>query len=176
VRELALSRGLPFRAMESMDLCFDLAGSVSSTGPGPLVDTGGRKLGEHSGVEGFTVGQRRGLGAFGRRLYTVSVDPGSNTVVAGGREELLSDGCHVTGCGWLPPSGCPGPGDFLVQTRHRLKPVAASLEPDPVGESFRARFSLPQEAVAPGQVCAVYLDDELLGGGFISSTFREDGT
>jgi tRNA-specific 2-thiouridylase len=176
VRALAESLGLPFRSRESMDLCFDLAGSVRGSGPGPLVDTGGRRLGEHRGFENFTVGQRSGLGAFGRRLYTVSLDPVSNTVVAGGREDLLSDGCEVTGCNWFLPSGSPGPGEYLVQTRHRRKPLPALIEPDPGTGTLRVRFSKPEEAVAPGQVCAVYLDDELLGGGFISSTFREDGT
>ena len=176
VRALADSLGLPFRSRESMDLCFDLTGSVQGSGPGPLVDTGGRRLGEHRGLENFTVGQRSGLGAFGRRLYTVCLDPASNTVVAGGREDLLSDGCDVTGCSWFMPSGSPAAGEYLVQTRHRRRPVQARIEPDNGTGSLRVRFSKPEEAVAPGQVCAVYLDDELLGGGFISSTFREDGT
>jgi tRNA-uridine 2-sulfurtransferase len=175
VRALAESLGLPFRTRESMDLCFDLPGSVRSSGPGPLLDTCGRKIGEHRGVENFTIGQRSGLGAFGRRLYTVSIDPGSNTVVAGGREDLLSDGCKVTGCNWYDPSGSPAAGEYLVQTRHRRIPVQAHIEPDHETGSLRIRFSRQEEAVAPGQVCAVYLDDELLGGGFISSTFREDG-
>lgn len=175
VREFALSRALPFRVRESMDLCFDLPALVRGSGPGPLVDPEGRRLGEHSGYERFTVGQRRGLGAFGKRLYTVSVDPSTHTVVAGPREALLSDGCSVEDCGWLSVSGPFPAADCLVQTRHRRRPVAATLEVSPDGSSFRARFSEPEEAVAPGQLCAVYLGDELLGGGTISSVFREDG-
>jgi len=176
VRAFALSRGIPFRRRESMDLCFDLAGGGAGAGPGPLLAPDGRVLGEHPGIEGFTVGQRRGFGALGRRLYVLSVDPGANSVTVGMERDLLSDGCTAVEGSWLAPSGPPPAGSCLVQTRHRRRPVPAWFEPDGNGTSFTVRFAERESAVARGQVCAVYLDDELIGGGVVSSTFtlRED--
>ncbi len=48
----------------------------------------GRRL-EHAGIEGFTVGQRKGLGvALGDRKFVVRIEPESRRVVIGDREEL----------------------------------------------------------------------------------------
>ncbi len=45
--------------------------------------------GSHAGIEGFTIGQRRGLGiAVGEPRYVVQIEPRSKTVTVGRRESL----------------------------------------------------------------------------------------
>ena len=144
--------------------------------PGKLVDSSGRVLGEHSGTEHFTIGQRKGHGIGGGRvLYVVAVLPESGTVVLGSREECHARSMRITGTNWIgfdPPQG----SEFrcLVQVRyhHRAVPCRVMLEDSDAGEARAAvvDFDEPQLAVAPGQGAALYTGDLLLGGGWIAST------
>ena len=65
--------------------------SSASAGPGretagAIVDEEGTVLGEHSGIEAFTIGQRRGLGiAVGTPRYVVQIEPATRTVTVGPR-------------------------------------------------------------------------------------------
>lgn len=94
VRELAAEAGLPSaHRSDSQDVCF-LANSVgirelmlwhsgTEPRPGAIVDEGGRVLGEHQGIEHFTIGQRRGLrlGGGSEGLVVHRLEAGTNTVV-----------------------------------------------------------------------------------------------
>jgi tRNA-specific 2-thiouridylase len=151
---------------ESMEVCFItrggreefLAGRGAMT-PGEIVDGDGRRLGRHGGAAAFTVGQRRGLGvAAGERRYVVDVDAASGRVTVGGPEALLRGGVTLSDLRFV--AGRPPDGEELAaQSRAHGRPVAAQLIGDVV------RFRRPQPRVAPGQVVALYRDDELVGGG-----------
>ena len=57
------------------------------TRAGPIVDEDGQVLGTHHGIEGFTIGQRRGLGiALGTPRYVVQIEPATRTVTIGRRD------------------------------------------------------------------------------------------
>jgi len=57
--------------------------------PGPIVDEGGKVLGEHPGIFHYTIGQRRGMGiAAESPLYVLEIRPEDNTIVAGKNESL----------------------------------------------------------------------------------------
>lgn len=168
VRVKAESMGLPFRRQESMDLCFQ---TPTRGRPGRIVDLSGRTIGRHGGIEGFTVGQRKGLGALGERMYVVSIDPLEGTVTAGTRAHLTFRGCRLVEMNWLVHPGS-FPLEALVQTRYRRRPVPAVLDED--GGTFHVGFKRPEEAVAPGQVCAVYQNSTVMGGGIVSSTEKHD--
>jgi len=164
VRERALELRLPFRRRESMDLCFHM----SAPGPsGGIVDIHGRELGRHGGIGGFTIGQRRGLGAHGERTYVLSINRETGDVTVGPKECLMSRACTVGELNWFSrPEAFPAV--MRVQTRYRRKPVEAVLDEE--GDSLHIEFSLPERSVAPGQVCAFYSGDVLTGGGIIEST------
>ena len=73
-----------------------------STTAGELVTTDGTVVGEHEGIESFTVGQRKGLGvAFGERKFVVRIEPESRRVVVGDRDELNRRELTARGCNWL---------------------------------------------------------------------------
>lgn len=169
VRREALRLNIPFRRKESMDLCFSL--SALEGKPGIALDLSGREIGKHDGIENYTVGQRKGLGAYGRRMYVVAVDPLGGTITVGEKKDLLSTGCTVVEMNWFrEPPGFPS--GALVQIRYRRRPVPAIL--DYRDGNLHIEFVRPEEAVAPGQVCAVYLNTSLTGGGIISSTEQPD--
>ena len=69
---------------------------------GTIVDTAGKILAEHDGIEQFTIGQRKGLGfAAGARRYVLEIVPARNEVVVGDREELLASGLLASRCNWF---------------------------------------------------------------------------
>jgi len=169
VRKEATRMNIPFREKESMDLCFSLTDSDGK--PGRILDIEGKEIGRHNGVDNYTVGQRKGLGAFGQRMYVVALNSSERTVIIGKREDLLATACSVVEMNWLrKPSIFPT--EALVQTRYRRKAVRAVL--DYTGGNLHIEFNRPEEAVAPGQVCAVYLNTSVIGGGIISSTEQPD--
>ena len=66
---------------------------------GLIVDTSGRVLGRHSGIERFTVGQRKGLGVSSdRRLYVVAIDAAIDRVVVGEEHELYAQELTASEC------------------------------------------------------------------------------
>ncbi len=151
---------------ESMDVCFITRGGKEAflgarirRSPGKLVTTDGRVVGAHSGVDAFTVGQRRGIGvALGERRYVVDVDARTSTVTLGGRDDLLRDELLVGASTFVadPPSAGE---ELLVQVRAHAVPFVGTWHGD------RVVCTSPQPRVAPGQVVALYRGDVLLGGG-----------
>ncbi len=182
VRRMAKRMGLAVaEKSESQEICFvpgdDYAGFLreripSAFRPGPVVDPDGHVLGEHGGIAGFTVGQRRGMGvASAGRLYVISVDAGSNTVVAGPDEALHSGGLIASGVSYISGSRPEGPFRARVKIRYRHKEAEAVVTP--VGETgARVVFMAPQRAVAPGQSVVFYRRSTVLGGGIIEASVR----
>ena len=67
-----------------------------------IVEKDGTVLGEHDGIDRFTVGQRKGLGfAAGRKRFVLEIVPETNTVVVGDAEDLLATGLVASRVNWL---------------------------------------------------------------------------
>ncbi len=175
VRELARAAGLPVADKpDSADICFvpggdyravveQRLGSLGATGP--LLDRAGREVARHAGVAGFTVGQRRGLGAaLGEPAYVTGIDPQDGAVRLGRRADLARAECRVEQVGWQQPEH---PERALVQLRHHHQPEPARLLPEP-GGALRVLFERPSLAVTPGQYAVFYDGDRVLGGGRIA--------
>lgn len=164
---------------DSQEICFVRDGDLRAylddnvaSMPGPIVDSSGEVLGEHSGVARYTVGQRRGLGiALGEPVFVTGVDATTNTVRVGPREELTVASFCANETSYVGAPLADGQ-QILVQYRahgevHRAH--MARAEPSRI----RIVFDEPAGAIAPGQSAAFYSADdpnELLGGSVISST------
>jgi tRNA-specific 2-thiouridylase len=134
--------------------------------PGRFVDPEGAVLGEHQGIEQFTVGQRKGLGvAAVARRYVLQIVPESHDVVLGEREALLADGLRASRVNWLMDAPTTSRA-CAVKIRYRHTPVPGVVSPLPDGGAL-VRFDTPQSAVTPGQAVVFYDEDRLLGGGWI---------
>jgi tRNA-uridine 2-sulfurtransferase len=177
VREVARGLGLATADKpESQEICFvpggdyrdalrDRAGWTPE--PGPILDLDGERVGQHRGSAGFTVGQRQGVGvALGAPRYVSRIDPLSNTIVLGRREDLethtveLERATFVTGV---------APGRSFradVRIRHRATPVPATVRVRP-DRHLTVTTDTPVWAAAPGQAAVLYDGDEVLGGGRI---------
>ncbi len=165
---------------DSQEICFVAPGQhaalvarrLGGSRAGEIVDATGRVLGRHPGIEHFTVGQRQGLGvATGRRLHVVRIEPETCRIVVGPPEAVPTSRLVAAAVRWHadPP---PGPFACEVQCRAQRPAAPALVTPLPGGQ-FEARFPGGPEAspgpISPGQPAVCYLDDRVLGGGWIES-------
>lgn len=176
IRQMAKDLGLPVHdKADSQEICFipddDYLAFVRKRRPdvdnsGTIVDEDGRVLGQHEGIEGFTIGQRRGLGVtVGEPRYVVQIEPLTKTVTIGKRESLDRPGLTASKFNWQvnqPTAPIP----CLAQIRAQHKGVPAWVEPLD-GQRVRVAFEQAQSAVTPGQVVTLYEGDLVLGGGWI---------
>ncbi|MBI4284773.1 MAG: tRNA 2-thiouridine(34) synthase MnmA [Chloroflexi bacterium] len=135
--------------------------------PGPIFDRQGNRLGEHSGVPFYTIGQRRGLGiASAAPLYVTAIDAERNAITVGSRDEIYTDELIATGLNWIAIERLAETVRARARIRYQHREAEASLTPL---EENRAsvRFSEPQMAITPGQAVVFYDDDTVLGGGII---------
>lgn len=134
---------------------------------GELVTTSGQVVGTHSGIQKFTVGQRRGLGiAAPRPLYVLQIEPETKRVTVGEEKELWRDSLEVRDVNWIAFPNLAAPMEATVKIRYRHDPAPAWIEPTGPA-SVRVSFHAPQRAVTPGQAAVFYRGDEVLGGGWI---------
>jgi tRNA-specific 2-thiouridylase len=176
IRDIARQLGLRVaEKKDSQEICFvpdqDYAAFVrnrrgESDLSGEIVTTAGEVVGRHTGIEQYTVGQRKGLGlAFGQPRYVVRLEADTRRVVIGRREELLRDELTARDANWLidPPER---PLECDVKIRYRSAPTPAVVEA--VGDRrLRVHLSEPRAGVAPGQAVVCYAGDRVLGGGWI---------
>lgn len=134
---------------------------------GEIVDEEGRRLGEHSGHAAYTVGQRKGIGLTarnGRPLYVLNVVPGSNRVVVGHDEALLTRVVPLREVYWSSASPDGGPLRVKAKIRYNMDPQPATLLS---GANPRLVFDQAVRAVTPGQIAVAYRGATLVAGGTI---------
>ena len=176
-RREARRLGLPnWNKPDSQELCFVPDGDVrafvgreraNAGRRGPLLDEAGHVLGEHAGIEGFTVGQRRGIGiAAGEPRYVLHVLPERQAVIVGPAPRLLGRALRAEQAAWVGPPP-QEPFEAQVKIRYRHAPAAARISPCEGG--FTAEFAEPQRAIAPGQAAVVYQGAHVVGGGLIAA-------
>jgi len=175
VKRMATQAGLPIAAKSSQDICFISEKNYDAflsqrfaTLPGDVIDTRGKKLGQHRGIAFYTVGQRHGLGlASGKPLYVIRVEPESNRIVLGPEEELYSQRLTARKLNWISDKAPREPITVTARIRCKSKEVEAIIFP--ADDSVDVHFAQPQKAVTPGQAIVFYNVDEVLGGGIIDS-------
>ncbi len=161
---------------ESQEICFvpddDYRGFLRRRDPdmfrpGPIVDGGGRALGAHTGIAGYTIGQRRGLGVGqGSALYVTDIDASANRVVVGPAAELERDRLRASDVNFI---ACDPPREPLrveARIRHSHRPAPATVVAVSDNEA-EVIFDEPQRAITPGQSVVWYRDDLVVGGGVI---------
>ena len=192
VRQMAAQAGLALADKpDSQEICFipggdysafiaaylDEQGEALPDSAGELVTAAGEVLGQHSGIHGFTVGQRKGLGQVaGNReqgagniqpKYVLAIHPDSHRVVVGADDELMSRELLANRLNWIAVPELVGELRVQIKIRHRHEPAWATIQMD--GEDrVRAVFDQPQRAITPGQAAVFYDGDEVVGGGWIA--------
>ena len=184
IRKIASELGLNVaEKKDSQEICFVTSGKhdefVRSRRPnsqtaGQIKTVAGQVVGTHPGIEGFTIGQRKGLGvAMGERYFVVRIDPDSNDVVIGQREDLATRSLKARGSNWLIPGIQAGDTlEGFVQIRYNSRATSATTRI--LAENrIEVVFASPQHGVSPGQAVVCYDGDRVLGGAWIEQTFSD---
>lgn len=177
VREKAKSLGLAAADKpESMEICFTEDKSYSDfieeyTGikslPGDILDASGNVIGRHRGLIYYTIGQRKGIGAYGRPMFVMSIDPDNNTITLGESGMEFSQYLYAEDVSFISGEVPEKPIAVQAKIRYLAKPADAVIEP--CGDRVKVVFSEPQRAVTPGQAVVFYDGDVVLGGGIVAS-------
>jgi tRNA-specific 2-thiouridylase len=175
----ALARELGLRVADkrdSVEICFLPQGNhgafvaarrPDAVQPGPIVDQGGRVLGEHRGLAWYTVGQRRGLGLQSTDpLFVIALDRARNEVVVGPADALARTVFTASAPNWIACEGLEERRDVTAQVRYNSTDVAAEIRP--LGKDrIEVRLAAPARAVAPGQAVVFYEGERVVGGATI---------
>lgn len=177
IRVYAKEHGLPVADRpDSQDLCFlgdgNYQGFLTRYDPnlvkqGPILNQNGTKLGEHTGLAFYTIGQRKGLGiAAPQPYYVLEKDPARNALIIGfadelGKRELITHPLH-----WIGSKTPEMPFRAVVKIRYKAHDVEALISPLEDGNAH-IQFDQPLRDITPGQAAVIYQGDVCLGGGII---------
>src|SRR6184192_421019 len=178
IRKIARSLGLKVAdKIDSQEICFVPGNDYkaflrSHLGDnefhrGEIYDVDGNFVGEHDGIELFTIGQRKGLpGGSARPRYVVDLDAKTNRVIVGDVDDLLCDEFKIDRTNWIGRDLTSESVELAVKVRYSHPGTRATVTPL---ENHRARIRLhePQRAVTPGQAAVIYDGDVVIGGGWI---------
>lgn len=184
VRKLAASYGFESADRpDSQDLCFignqgyrsflESYGSKKN-GPGSIRNTAGVVIGTHTGLQDYTIGQRKGLvPGSGSPLYVLEKDITANALIVGSEAELGFRGVLVNSMNWIQGSAPDMACEYAVKIRYKSAPVACKITEIEENQYFFAFQTKVRDATA-GQIAVVYDGDEVLGGGTIVSSQRSN--
>ncbi len=183
VREIARENNLYVaEKQESQEICFvpdgDYSGFIDryldhenradeTPKGGAIVNAAGVKLGEHTGIHRYTIGQRRGLGiAHEKPLYVTQIERLKNQIIVGEKADLNALEFIAKGVNWVAFDEPTAPVRAFVKVRYRHEPAQATIYALPDNRA-RIRFDEPQSAITPGQTTIFYDGEECVGGGWI---------
>ena len=178
IRKIAHSLGLKVAdKIDSQEICFVPGNDYkaflrSHLGEnefhrGEIYDVDGNFVGEHDGIELFTIGQRKGLpGGSARPRYVIDLDAKTNRVIVGDVDDLVCDEFKIDRTNWIGRDLTGENVELAVKVRYSHPGTRAKVTPL---ENHRARIRLhePQRAVTPGQAAVIYDGDVVVGGGWI---------
>lgn len=182
LRAIAARMGLKTaHKKDSQGICFigqvrmeDFLRAFVPDNPGPIVDLEGRVLGEHKGLHLYTLGQRKGLrvpsNLYKQAYVVVAKRPERNELVIAIETPdtplLWSRHCTLTS---LSSTGAPLTSARQLDAQPRYRCPAGRADFHPVQNEHGhwtacLHFLQRQRALTPGQICALYDGDRLLGG------------
>ncbi len=181
IREMAKEFGLDRVAEkpDSYEICFvpdndyrrflrdRVDGLDERVGTGDFVLSDGSVVGSHKGYPYYTIGQRHGLGlALGYPAYVTHIDPNSNRVTVGPREELMEQGLVANQLNLIKYADLAVEREASGKIRYN-DPGAPCTVRQTAADELEVTFAVPRAAVTPGQAVVLYEGEEVLGGGWI---------
>ena len=166
---------------DSQDICFIPDGDYKKfinnkidQNEGIIVDSQGNKLGDHSGIHNFTIGQRKGIGieSKGKPIFVTKIYPSKNIVEVGPSNELMQRKAYISKVNIISKEDKITNKEIFAKIRYKSTPAKGRLTLKNDGNAVFI-FDEPQRAITPGQALVFYNDNEVIGGGFIE---YEDST
>lgn len=128
----------------------------------------GKVVGHHQGYPFYTIGQRRGIGAYGQKMYVTGIREDDNTVTIGPGDELMHKGLTATRANWIDRISPRGEQRVTAKVRYKddATPATAFVDSE---HSFRLSFDEAKRAITPGQSVVLYNGEVVAGGGVIDA-------
>ncbi|MFH1643125.1 MAG: tRNA 2-thiouridine(34) synthase MnmA [Patescibacteria group bacterium] len=170
VREIARKNDfLKKVGKESEDICFiekDIVGFLKDSlkmKEGDIINEKNEKIGRHSGLFIYTIGQRKNIRVSSSKPYYVrKIDIKKNILfVTSDEKDLYAKKIKVKNMNWLSKN-TKFPIKVLAKTRYGHEGARAVVDGNMI------EFVKAQRAITPGQSIVFYKGQELLGGGIIS--------
>ena len=181
VRKIAKDKQLiTSEKKDSTGICFigerpfpDFISNYLKEKNGIIVDEKGNELGEHKGLQYYTLGQRQGIGIGGQKgsenspwyVASKNIETNTLTVVQGNTHPLLFSTELITRNKYLINHNIDEEFNGTAKVRYRQKDQECNIKISE--DKITVNFKNPQRAVTPGQSVVIYKDDECLGGGEI---------
>ena len=187
IKKIALDRGYDnlVKKSESYEICFVpdndyrsfLKKRVSNIDnvikKGDFITEDGQTVGTHQGYPFYTIGQRKGLGlALGYPIYVTNIDVEKNTVTVGTFDELKRNGMYVDKLNFMKYDNIDGRLNAYTKIRYNDSGNPSVIEK--VGDTMKVYFGAGVNAITPGQAAVFYEDNDVIGGGWIKSSFNQN--
>lgn len=178
VREIALKNDLyTAKKKDSTGICFigerdfdEFLDRYLLSKEGDIVDIEGNKIGRHSGLMHYTLGQRRGLGiggvGTGEPWFVAGKDLKKNIIYAVQGEDhpaLYSVSLIGESPSWILDKAPEMPLKCTAKFRYRQEDIPVTVHMLEDG-NLHIVFDNPVKSVTPGQAAVIYLDEGCLGG------------
>ncbi len=187
IRDMATEKGFVelVNKSESYEICFvpdndyrgflkrRVEGLEEEVAGGEFVLEDGTVVGTHKGYPFYTVGQRKGLGiALGYPVYVTEIQKEANRVVLGTFDELERDGMYVNQLNLSKYEDLNGQRlDTITKVRYNDDGSPAIIEQ--AGDVMKVFFGKGVKAIAPGQAAVFYEGNDVIGGSWITASFRQ---
>ncbi len=184
IKQMALDRGFDelVKKPESYEICFvpdndyrgflkrKVEGLEEKVDGGLFVDATGKILGKHRGYPFYTVGQRKGLEiALGEPMFVLEIKPETNTVILGREEELNRNGMWVRNINLQKYAQINQSMEALTKVRYKDPGSIANIMQEET--RMKVEFNSKVKGIAPGQSAVFYEGNDVIGGGWIQSSF-----
>ena len=186
IREMAIQRGFTelVQKPESYEICFipdndyrgflkrRVNGLEAEVAGGEFVMEDGTVVGKHEGYPFYTVGQRKGLGvALGFPAYVTRIEKDKNRVILGNYNDLAKNGMTVSKLNMSKyPDLLGKPTSTITKVRYNDAGTPAIIEQE--DGKMKVHFLEGVHAIAPGQAAVFYEGNDVIGGGWIESSYN----
>ena len=172
IREIAKQFGLPVASKPDSQnfVCGDYTSVINAeSNPGPILDKNRNIIGQHRGLQFYTIGQRKGLEISAKQpLYVTTLEPTLNAVIVGVKKDIYKKGFSVFNMNWIAIEDLHQPMSAKVKIRSAHQEAEAVLTPNENG-NIRVKFKENQFAITPGQAAVFYQEDAVIGGSIIKN-------
>lgn len=170
---------------ESYEICFipdndyrgflkrQIPGLAETVKGGEFVLEDGTVVGHHAGYPFYTIGQRKGLNiSLGYAVYVIEIQQATNRVVLGTFDKLRRDGMYVRQLNLSKYEDLQGRKlDAITKVRYNDQGTPSVIEQ--IGDQMHVFFGSGVHAITPGQAAVFYEAEDVIGGGWIVSGFKQ---
>lgn len=163
---------------DSQDICFiqnkDYVNFIKkhknkSYKKGHIINKFNKVLNQHNGLIHFTIGQRKRIEFYSRKpLYVTHINPHNNSVTVDYQEGLYHNLFYIKNINWLEKNNENIKFWFSCQVKLRSSHNIIFAKIKKIeNDIYKIYLQIPYNSITPGQACVIYLQERIIGGGWI---------